>query len=29
MIDIPIAQRALKVVLWSKAIAEREQEQQH
>ena len=28
MIDIPIAQRALKVVLSSKAIAEREQEQQ-
>jgi citrate lyase subunit beta/citryl-CoA lyase len=27
MIDIPIAQRALKVVLSSKAIAEREQEQ--
>ncbi len=28
MIDIPIAQRALKIVLWSKAIAEREQEKQ-
>ena len=27
MIDIPIAQRALKVILWSKAIADRDQEQ--